>query len=46
MVAIKRASGSDDAKDEQPWALDVRELEPAEEKLMHELEKSASAYFT
>ncbi|KAL5635969.1 hypothetical protein ACGC1H_004691 [Rhizoctonia solani] len=35
----KRGAGSDNPKDERPWALDVRELEPQEDKLMTELER-------
>jgi hypothetical protein len=44
-MAVKRGAGSDNAKDEKPWALEVRELEPEEEELMKELEKSERAYF-
>lgn len=43
MVAVKRAAGAEEAKKEETWALDVRELEPAEEQLMKDLEKSMSA---
>ncbi|CAE6416830.1 unnamed protein product [Rhizoctonia solani] len=39
-MAVKRGAGSDNAKDEKPWALEVRELEPEEEELMKELEKN------
>lgn len=42
MVAVKRAADSEEAKDDTPWALEVRELEPAEETLMKQLEKSRS----
>jgi hypothetical protein len=38
MVSTKRTANSDEPK--QEWALDVRELNPAEEKLMKELERS------
>ncbi|CAE6432650.1 unnamed protein product [Rhizoctonia solani] len=40
-MAIKRGAGSENAKGEDPWVLEVRELEPEEEKLMKELEKSS-----
>ncbi|KAF8594152.1 hypothetical protein BDV93DRAFT_482018 [Ceratobasidium sp. AG-I] len=43
MAGTKRAANSEvkeEAKEEQPWALEVRELEPEEEKLMKELERN------
>lgn len=43
MPPVKRGAGSDKAK-EEVWPLEIRELEPAEEELMNQLEKSMSAY--
>lgn len=40
MGSGKRAANSEETKEEKPWALEVRELEPEEEKLMKELERS------
>lgn len=40
MVSVKRAANTEEAKEEKPWALEVRELEPAEETLMKDLEKN------
>ncbi|GAB1517451.1 hypothetical protein RhiTH_000499 [Rhizoctonia solani] len=42
-MAVKRGVGSDNPKEEKPWVLEVRELEPEEEKLMKELERKLAA---
>ncbi|KAB5594365.1 ATP-dependent DNA helicase recQ [Ceratobasidium theobromae] len=39
MPPVKRGAGSDKAK-EEVWPLEIRELEPAEEELMNQLEKN------
>ncbi|CAE6534430.1 unnamed protein product [Rhizoctonia solani] len=42
-MAPKRGAGMDRAKNERPWPLELRDLDPEEEKLMSGLEKELAA---